>query len=235
VPLDPGPARWSLPDPGLAAPGREIVAVGGEVDPATLLAGYRNGMFPMYERRRLFWFSPDPRGVLPLAGFHASASLRRSAVKFAVSVDRAFTAVLRHCADPARPGAWITSRYAQAYQVLHALGWAHSVEVWRGDELAGGLLGVEVGGLFCGETMFHRVTDASKTAVWATVRMLGADGEAAGRMFDVQWSTPHLPSLGVIEWPRQRYLAALPGALALPPALQPSPRIPARDALAISR
>jgi leucyl/phenylalanyl-tRNA--protein transferase len=209
-----------------------VIAVGGDIDPATLLAGYRKGLFAMRERRRLYWFSPDPRGVLPLDGFHASASLRRRSARFAVSVDLAFAPVLEHCADPSRPGAWITSRYAEAYLDLHNLGWAHSIEVWQGAELAGGLLGVEIGGLFCGETMFHRVTDASKLAVWAAVRLLARAGDS-GRVFDVQWSTPHLASLGVVEQSREDYLASLGQAMALPPVLRAAAPLPARKLLGL--
>ncbi len=223
MPIDPGRSRWDLPDPATAGPGVEVVAVGGALDAPTALAGYRSGLFAMRSRRALFWYSPDPRGVLPVEGFHASRSLRRSCRAFEVSVDQAFDRVLDGCADPGRGGRWIDAAYRSVYAELFALGWAHSVEVWVGDDLAGGLLGVESGGLFCGESMFHRATDASKAALWVTCALLGAGG-AADRLFDVQWLTDHLASLGAIEVPRSDYLRRLPGALAQEPALGPIPR-----------
>lgn len=227
MPVDPGDCGWRLPDPADAAPGEDLIAVGADLEPATLLAGYRAGLFPMPQRRRLLWFSPDPRGVLPLGGLHVSRSLRRSARRFDVSIDCAFEEVLDGCAAPGRPGGrWITRAYRRAYASLHAMGWAHSVEVWSAGELAGGLLGVEIGGLFCGETMFHRITDASKVAVWATVSAL-AQGGADHRVFDIQWQTPHLGTLGAVEVSRSDYLAALPAALALPPSLSRRPAAPA--------
>jgi leucyl/phenylalanyl-tRNA--protein transferase len=201
--------------------------VGADLAPATLLAGYRGGMFAMPSRGTLAWLSPDPRAVLPLADFRASRSLRRSARSFRVSIDEQFDAVLDLCADPARPGGWITREYAAAYRSLFALGWAHTVEVWRGEELVGGLLGVEIGGLFCGESMVRRVTDASKVALWATVSALRGGADTAERVFDVQWSTPHLASLGVVEVDRADYLSRLPAALDLPGLLRPMPPTPA--------
>ena len=223
MPTDPGPSRWALPDPGLAPGGEEVLGVGADLAAATLLSGFRSGLFPMPHGRRLAWFSPDPRGVLPLARFHVSRSLRRSSRAFGVSVDRAFEGVLAGCSDPGRSGAqWITRPYRAGYRELHDLGWAHSVEIWRGDALVGGVLGVEIGGLFCGESMFHRDTDASKAALWATVATLSA-ADAAERVFDVQWLTPHLASLGAIEVPRATYLAALPAALRCRPLIRPAP------------
>lgn len=205
--------------------------MGADLAPATLLAGYREGMFAMPYRGTLAWLSPDPRGVLPLADFRASRSLRRSARSLRVSIDEQFDAVLDLCADPARPGHWITREYAAAYRNLHALGWAHTVEVWRGEALVGGLLGVEIGGLFCGESMVRRVTDASKIALWATVSALRGGRDADQRVFDVQWSTPHLASLGVVEVARADYLARIPAALDLPGLLRPMPPTPAAVAL----
>jgi leucyl/phenylalanyl-tRNA--protein transferase len=229
--IDPGPCRWALPDPRAAPPGQELLSVGADLAPATLLAGYRAGMFPMPHRGTLAWLSPDPRGVLPLSDFHASRSLRRSARNLRISVDQRFEEVLDLCADPVRPGSWITRDYAAAYRSLFALGWAHTVEVWRGEALVGGLLGVEIGGLFCGESMARRATDASKAAVWATVSVLGGP-DAAERLFDVQWLTPHLASLGAREIPRAEYLTRLAAALALPPAIRPMPPVPAAAVLA---
>jgi leucyl/phenylalanyl-tRNA--protein transferase len=166
----------------------------------------------------LGWWSPDPRGIVPLDGVHVSRSLRRSTGRFSVTVDRAFEAVMRACGDPARPHGWIDDSFVEAYVALHDLGHAHSVEVWgdgpRGDpELAGGIYGLAIGGLFAGESMFHRRTDASKVAFVALAERLRAGGAV---LFDVQWCTDHLASLGAIEVPRRRYLELLADAIARP-------------------
>lgn len=195
-----------------------IVAVGADLAPGTLLAAYRAGIFPMPVREvePMVWWSPDPRGVLPVAGLRVTSSLRRSCRRYEVRVDTAFDAVVAACADPARDGGWIDRRIATAYGALHALGWAHSVEAWTPEgELAGGLYGVAIGGLFAGESMFHRATDASKVALVGLVERL-----APGALLDVQWLTPHLASLGATELPRAGYLTALAAALRapLPPA-----------------
>lgn len=223
VPVEPPPTGWALPDPAVAPPGEELLGIGADLAPGTLLAAYRRGLFPMDVHRRgpIGWWSPDPRGVLPLDGVRVSRSLRRSLRRFQVSVDLAFEQVVAGCADPRRPHGWITPAIAAAYGELHRLGWAHSVEVWDADGvLAGGLYGVEIGGLFAGESMFHRATDASKVAVVALVERLGGPaGAAEGRLLDVQWQTPHLATLGVVEMARPAYLAGLGRALALPPRL----------------
>ncbi len=234
MPVDPGPSRWELPDPGAAAPGTDAVAIGGELDVPTALAGYRTGLFAMANRRRLVWFSPDPRGVLPIGGLRVSRSLRRSSGRFEVSIDQDFPAVLQGCADPARSGRWIDAAYLRTYLRLFDLGWTHSIEVWREGRLAGGLLGVEVGGLFCGESMFHRATDASKAAMWATCLTLGG-ASARQRLFDVQWLTPHLASMGAVEISRAAYLSRLRAALPLPPAVRPMPRQSLLDLAALSQ
>lgn len=211
-----------LPDlrlPGLAAQIDDVVAIGADLEPGTLLAAYRLGLFPMPgdEPGELLWFSPVFRGVLPLDGLRVTKSLRKSARHFEIRVDTAFVEVMRACADPTRDGGWITQEFVEAYAELHRLGWAHSVEAWRDGELVGGLYGVEIGGLFAGESMFHRVTDASKAALVALVALLSA---APGpRVLDVQWRTDHLASLGVIEVPRADYLELLDEALGSPPAL----------------
>jgi len=214
-PGEPVHSRFAF-DLSAAVPGEDLIGVGADLEPGTLLAGYRAGVFPMglgrHGRGPLGWWSPDPRGVLPLDGLRVSRSLRRSCRRFQVRVDTAFEAVMEACADPHRPGRWITPRIAEAYRRLHALGWAHSVECWRAGRLVGGLYGVAVGGLFAGESMFHRETDASKVALVALVGMLGADAEPR-RLLDVQWYTEHLGSLGVIEVARQDYLALLRQAL----------------------
>lgn len=192
----------------------DIVAVGADLAPGTLLAGYRAGMFPMpFDRKRIAWFSPDPRGVLPLDGLRVSRSLRRSVGRFDVRMDTAFRTVMEACGDPTRPGAWINAAFVDAYGELHDLGWAHSVEIYEPgtDELVGGVYGVRIAGLFAGESMFHRSTDASKVALVHLVDWLAAIGTT---LFDVQWSTPHLQTLGVIDIPRADYLDRLTDALA---------------------
>ncbi|GAB2680123.1 leucyl/phenylalanyl-tRNA--protein transferase [Thalassiella azotivora] len=205
--------------------GEDLVAAGADLEPATLLAAYRSGLFPMglgrHGRPPWGWWSPDPRGVLPLDGLRVSRSLRRSARRLRWTTDTAFREVVAGCADPRREGRWITPRVAAAYTRLHELGHAHSVEVWQGDRLVGGLYGVEVGGLFAGESMFHGVTDASKVALVALVDVLRADGDPR-RLLDVQWSTPHLAGLGVVEVPRAEYLRRLASAVAAPPAAWPA-------------
>ena len=164
----------------------------------------------------LAWWAPDPRGVIPLDGLHVSRSLRRSCQRFEIRVDTAFDAVIRGCADPSRPSGWIDDEFIAAYTRLHELGWVHSVEAWtRGDvpELAGGVYGVAIGGLFAGESMFHRRTDASKAALAGLVERLRPGGAT---LFDVQWQTEHLATLGAREIPRDRYLGLLADALARP-------------------
>jgi leucyl/phenylalanyl-tRNA--protein transferase len=196
----------------------DYVGHGLDLEPATLLAAYRQGLFPMPdpERGRLDWFSPDPRGVLPLAGLRVSRSLLRACRRFRVTVDEAFDEVTAGCADPQRPMGWINDDFRRAYGRLHELGHAHSVEVWSDDgALVGGLYGVSAGGLFAGESMVHRRSDASKVALVALVRVLAADGRPQ-RLLDVQWATPHLASLGVVEIRRRTYLRRLAAALEVP-------------------
>jgi leucyl/phenylalanyl-tRNA--protein transferase len=188
----------------------DLVAVGGDLEPGTVLEAYAHGLFPMRVDDVLAWWSPNPRGILPLAGFHVSRSLRRKRGRFDITVDVAFEQVMRECGDRRRPHGWIDESFVAAYRRLHALGWAHSVEAWSRGELVGGVYGVRIRRFFAGESMFHRVTDASKVALWAAVDLLRSDGVT---LFDVQWSTPHLRSLGVIEVPRDHYLALLDAAV----------------------
>jgi leucyl/phenylalanyl-tRNA---protein transferase len=210
LPVEPPPSRWELPDPAAAGPG-DVIALGGDLEPGTLLDAYRRGLFPMRLDGALAWWSPDPRGVIPLDGFHVSRSLRAAIARFEVRVDTAFEPVMRACADPRRPHGWIDESFVEAYSKLHTMGWAHSVEVWRGSDLVGGLYGVRIAGLFAGESMFHRVSDASKVACWATVELLRIDGAA---LFDVQWTTPHLRTLGAVDVSRAEYLRRLASAIA---------------------
>jgi leucyl/phenylalanyl-tRNA---protein transferase len=194
--------------------------VGADLEPSTVLAAYRQGLFPMPVRAGrdevLAWWSPDPRAILPLDGLIVSKSLRRSLRRYEVRFDTAFDAVLAGCADPSRPGGWIDEGIAAAYGRLHRMGWAHSVEAWSPDgELVGGLYGIAIGGLFAGESMFHRAVDASKVALVGLVERLRA-GDAT--LLDVQWATPHLRTLGVVEVPRVRYLERLAEAVNRPHA-----------------
>lgn len=223
VPVEPPPTRWELPP--VQGPGDDLVALGADLEPGTLLAAYRTGLFPMPldhtlgRASDLAWWSPDPRGVLPVNAMQASRSLRQSAKRYEIRIDFAFDQVVEACADPTRPGAWISDGIRRAYGRLHRLGWAHSVEAWTEDgRLAGGLYGVAIGGLFAGESMFHATArwgrDASKVALLALVEIL-RDG-VDGRLLDVQWGTPHLASLGVVEISRTEYLSRLRAALRLP-------------------
>jgi leucyl/phenylalanyl-tRNA---protein transferase len=217
-PVEPPPSRYAF-DLAVAVAGEDLIGVGADLEPGTLLAGYRSAVFPMglgrHGRGPLGWWSPDPRGVLPIDGLIVSRSLRRSCRRFEIRIDTAFDDVVAACADSRRPGRWITPRIAEAYRRLHGLGWAHSVECWSGGRLAGGLYGVAIGGLFAGESMFHRVTDASKVALVGLVELL-SDEHRDRRLLDVQWRTPHLASLGVVELPRAYYARLLKDALEVP-------------------
>lgn len=197
-----------------------MVGVGADLEPGTLLAAYRSGLFPMPAGHHgvVAWWSPDPRGIIPLDGLRVSRSLRQSCRRFEIRVDTAFETVIGACADPARPHGWIDRNIRDAYVRLHRLGWAHSVEAWhKAGGLVGGLYGVAIGGLFAGESMFYRVRDASKVALVGLVELLRDDGhQGAGRLLDVQWKTPHLASLGAVDIPRTGYLERLEAALRLP-------------------
>lgn len=203
--------------------GEDLVGVGGDLAPGTVLAAYRAGLFPMglgdHGAAPIGWWSPDPRGVLRLPDLKVSRSLRRSMRGFELRVDTDFAGVMAGCADPRRDGRWITPEITAAYTELHRLGWAHSVEVYADGDLVGGLYGLAVGGLFAGESMFHRVTDASKAALVELVELLRHDGDPR-RLVDVQWRTEHLATMGVTEVPRGAYLGLLESALEapLPPA-----------------
>jgi leucyl/phenylalanyl-tRNA--protein transferase len=217
VPIEPPPTSWLLP-PADSADETEIVGVGADLEPGTLLAAYRAALFPMRVGRGgpIAWWSPDPRGILPLDAFRESRSLRSSRRKFSISIDTAFDDVMRACAEPHRPHGWIDEDFIRAYSELHSLGWTHSVEARTSDgALAGGVYGVAVGGLFAAESMFHRVTDAGKVALAALVDVL-RDGGAM--LLDVQWTTPHLASLGAVDVPRAKYLELLDEALRRGPA-----------------
>jgi len=213
VPLEPPPTRWALPSPRDPVDG-DVVGIGADLEPGTVLAAYRSGLFPMRLRAGgpLAWWSPEPRGVIPLDGLHVSRSLRRSCSRYEVRIDQAFETVMRGCADPRRPHGWIDEEFVRAYCALHELGWAHSVEAWREGELAGGLYGIAIGGFFAAESKFHRQRDASKVALVGLVERLRAGGAT---LLDVQWTTPHLESLGAIDVTRDEYLTRLESALAV--------------------
>lgn len=197
-----------------------------QLTPQLLVQAYAQGYFPMSHDHEILWHDPDPRAILPLDGLHVSRSLRRTLKRvrlgrgadapyllpeamrrttksvLAVTHDVDFSAVIAACADPHRPGAWIDERILRAYTQLHQLGLAHSVEVWEDGRLVGGLYGVALGGLFAGEAMFSHVTDASKVALVYLVRHLQ---ERGFQLLDVQFYTPHLGRLGVIEISREAY------------------------------
>jgi len=215
VPPEPQPTPWAFP-PAESADRHGVVGMGADLEPGTLLAAYRSGLFPMpVEGRGLIaWWSPDPRGILPLDGLRVSRSMRQSARRYEIRIDTEFASVVDECRDPRRDGAWITPAIKDAYVRLHELGWAHSVEAWSTDgRLVGGLYGVAIGGLFAGESMFHLERDASKVALMGLVDLLRA-GDAT--LLDVQWTTDHLVSLGAVDVGRREYLRRLRAATARP-------------------
>ena len=209
-----GDSRWKFPPPS-EWPDGDVIAAGGDLAPATLVAAYRQGLFPMAVDGRepvLGWWSPDPRGIVPLDGLRVTRSMRQSAKHFEVRVDTRFADVIRACADPSRDSGWISGEFIEAFTAMHQLGWAHSVEAFdRSGRLAGGLYGVRINGLFAGESMFHQQRDASKVALMALVELMRGTGMT---LLDVQWRTDHLASLGAIEVDRRHYLGLLAEALA---------------------
>jgi leucyl/phenylalanyl-tRNA--protein transferase len=189
---------------------------------ARLLLAYRSGIFP-WTAKPLTWWSPDPRAIFDLENFHVPRSLARVLRQniFRITRDAAFRQVMEACAAPApgRDSTWITSEFLEAYTRLHASGHAHSLECWQGGELVGGVYGVAIGGFFAGESMFHRVPNASKVALWHLVEHLRAQSFA---LFDIQMLTPVTAQLGAIEIPRNRYLELLSGAVERPCSFLPS-------------
>jgi leucyl/phenylalanyl-tRNA--protein transferase len=181
-----------------------------------LLNAYASGWFPMaVAPGEIRWYSPDPRGIIPLDAFHAPSRLLRTLRKrgFEIRIDTSFGAVIEACAErPDADGNWIDAEIIESYRALHARGFAHSVEAWHEGALVGGLYGVALGGAFFGESMFHRVTDASKAALVALVDRLRTRGYV---LLDTQWVTGHLLQFGAIEIPRRRYLRLLDEALTL--------------------
>jgi leucyl/phenylalanyl-tRNA---protein transferase len=199
------PSRF--PDPA-TAPADGPLAVGGDLEPETVLEAYRSGIFPWPSGGCLYWWSPDPRMVLPLDGLHVSRSLRRTlrSGRFTTTIDMACRDVIAACADRPGEGTWITPEMTAAYGVLHELGIAHSVEVWQDERLVGGLYGVALGAAFMGESMFHRVRDASKVALAHLDAVLVRGGYL---LFDAQLPTDHLVRMGAVSTPRDQFLDAL--------------------------
>ena len=210
MPVDPGPSDWALPDPSTSEDPSGLVGFGADLDAPTLVDAYRRGIFPWpHEGVPLPWFSPDPRGVLLPKTVRVTRSLRQRLRRtgWTTTVDAAFDQVIDACALRARhEGTWITKGMRRAYKRIHELGWAHSVEVWEGDDLVGGLYGVQVGGVFTGESMFHRRPDASKVAL---VDLCERFEEAGGALVDVQITTPHLAGLGAHDVARDEFLELL--------------------------
>ncbi len=215
APKDLPASPWSFPPLSALSDEEDLIAIGADLQSATLIGAYRSGYFPMpMGRRRIGWFSPDPRGVLFPGQLRSTRSLRRSLRRFHFTTDRAFDEVLMACGDPSRPHGWIDHDIRRAYTALHHLGYVHSVEAWDEHGLAGGLYGVQIGGLFAGESMFHRRADASKAAL---VHLVELQGDRPGSLIDVQWQTPHLASLGVEAVDRADYGEMLATALELEP------------------
>ncbi len=197
-----------FPDPAVADE-EGLLAVGGDLSAERLLLAYDHGIFPWHDvGLPPLWWSPDPRTIFELERLHVSRSMRRvlRQASFEVSFDRAFLDVMRACGSEREEGTWILPEMVTAYAELHRLGHAHSFEVWQGGELVGGLYGVHRGGLFAAESMFHRRTNASKVALIVAVQSLFPAGI---ELFDVQFSTSHLESLGAREISRSEYLERL--------------------------
>ncbi len=212
---------WVFP-PADSADEHGVVGIGADLEPETLLAAYSRGLFPMPLEGDgpVVWWSPDPRAIIPIDGLHVSRSTRRSMRRFSFTTNTAFDEVMARCGDPRRPHGWIDQQMLDAYVRLHELGWAHSVETRNLEgELVGGVYGVGIAGFFAGESMFHDETDASKAALVHLFRLLRENGVV---MFDAQWLTPHLSSLGAIEVPRSEYLRRLEIALSVTERARPT-------------
>jgi len=200
-----------FPDPN-SANADGLVAIGGDLGIDRLLAAYRRGIFP-WTANPIPWGSPDPRGILELDQFHVSRSLEKIIRQgtFTITKDQAFAEVIKGCAAPERRGVWITDEFIEAYTQLHRHGHAHSIECWQKGELAGGIYGVAVGGLFAGESMFHRADNASKVALFHLVQHLREHGFI---LFDLQMVTPATRPFGAVEISRKEYLRRLAVAVA---------------------
>ncbi|MBD3798891.1 leucyl/phenylalanyl-tRNA--protein transferase [Sulfuricurvum sp.] len=205
--------QLAFPDPRTASE-EGIVAYGGDLTPSRLMLAYRNGIFPWYgQNDPILWWSPDPRLIMELDEFKLSRSLRKKIPRFEIRFDTAFSKVIRECSSIPRrgqSGSWIVSEMIEAYEELYALGYAHSVEAYQNYELVGGLYGVAVGGVFCGESMFAKVSDASKVAFAVLIERLR---EWGFDFVDCQVPTLHLKSLGAKEVSREFFLERLDRAL----------------------
>ena len=199
-------------DPESAGPDG-LVGVGGDLRPGTLIRAYSEGVFPWFnEDDPILWWSPDPRTIIELDGLHVSRSLARTirSGKFRVTVNQSFGAVIRACGERREDGTWLTAEMIAAYEELHRLGHAHSLESWVGPTLAGGIYGVAIGAFFAGESMFYRIRDGSKVALVALVDRLRERGY---ELFDVQMRTEHTTRLGALDIPRSEYLRRLRSAV----------------------
>jgi leucyl/phenylalanyl-tRNA--protein transferase len=199
-------------DPALGEP-EGLIGVGGELSPELLVRAYSEGVFPWFsEGDPVLWWSPDPRAIIPLDGLHISRRLARTirSGQFLVTMNRCFERVIQACGDSRPDGTWVTEEMIRAYTVLHRGGYAHSVEVWQDEKLAGGIYGVAIGGLFAGESMFHTITNASKIALVVLVEHLRKQGFA---LFDVQMTTGHTERMGAVEISRSEYLRRLHEAI----------------------
>ncbi len=230
-----GPEEFiRFPEPESADMGGGLIALGGNLSPGVLLSAYKQGVFPWYSRPPIQWFSPDPRFVVFFHNVRLSESMRRLLKKqtFRFTCDHAFEQVIKSCASihlETDGGTWITGEMRKGYVELHHLGFAHSIEVWKDNELVGGLYGVSIGRMFFGESMFHTVSNASKAAFYALVNHLRERDIA---FIDSQVANPHMESLGGTDIPRAQYLKRLKAALASPPPSAPwkmeiDPRLPA--------
>ena len=204
--------RLRFPNPR-QADDEGLVAVGGDLSVPRLLLAYRSGIFP-WTADPVTWWSPNPRGIFELDRFHVSRSLARVIGKgvFRITIDRAFREVMEGCAEPApgRSSTWITEEFLEGYTRLHEQGHAHSLECWQGNRLVGGIYGVSIGGFFAGESMFHRVSDASKVALFHLHEHLRRQGFT---LFDVQMLTPITARLGGVTISREEYLKRLAKAV----------------------
>ncbi len=210
-------SRLAFPDPRLADE-EGLLAIGGDLSVDRLLLAYRSGIFP-WTVSPITWWSPDPRAIFELDAFYVSRSFARVLRKkpFEITIDRAFADVMKGCAAPARSRrtTWITAEFHAAYGRLHAQGHAHSLECWHEGKLAGGIYGVAIGAFFAGESMFHRIAEASKVALYYLIEHLRSRGYA---LFDIQMLTPITEQLGATTIAREEYLRRLAHAVAQPRA-----------------
>jgi leucyl/phenylalanyl-tRNA---protein transferase len=218
--VEPPATTWQL-EAAAEDHDHDLWAIGADLEPGTIVAAYRLGLFPMRVPASsddavapLGWWSPAVRGVIPL-GTRPARTLRRIRGRYEVRVDVSFEEVVRGCGDPVREHGWIDETFVEAYTTLHRLGWAHSVECWDAEGLAGGLYGVAIGGLFAAESMFQLRPDAGKRALLGLIDLLQGSADASTRLLDVQWLTPHLELLGAIEITRAEYHRRLEAAIRL--------------------